>query len=342
MTMSAQLSESGYHVRRSERSPRLGYGAGGVVLLVLAALPFLVYQSTTSSLVTLFVLVVLASMWNLLAGFGGLVSIGQQAFVGVGAYSVVALDAHGVNPFLAIAASVLVAVVLAYPTSFLAFRVRGDYFAVCTWVIAEVYRLVVIRFDSLGGGNGKSLTGLSGSDPTMRAATVYWLALGVAVLTVIGCFLLLRGRVGLSLTAIRDNEVAARAGGVDATKVKRIVYLVSAAGCGAAGGVLAVDSVRVQPDAIFSVQWSAYMIVIVIIGGIGHLEGPIVGAVVFFALQHFFADLGTWYLMILGLLAVFFAVVVPKGLWGLLVSRTHYRLFPTSYLVAPTPHEARK
>ena len=73
------------------------------------------------------------------------------------------------------------------------------------------------------------------------------------------------------------------------------------------------------------------MIVIVIIGGIGYLEGPILGAVVFFALQQFLADLGTWYLMVLGLLAVFFAIVIPRGLWGLIAHRTRFRIFPTSY-----------
>ncbi|MFC4950182.1 branched-chain amino acid ABC transporter permease [Pseudonocardia sp. GCM10023141] len=323
-----------YIVRRSERGSKFGPWIGGVVVVALASLPFVVYQSTTSSFVMLFVLMVLAGMWNLLAGFGGLVSIGQQAYIGIGAYTVVALDAQGVNPFLAVLFSAVTAVLLAYPTSLLAFRLRGDYFAVGTWVIAEVYRLVLIRFDSLGGASGKTLTGLGGIDPAMRGAIVYWLALSVAVVTVIGCFVLLRGRIGLSLTAIRDDEVAARAGGVDATKVKRIVYLVSAAGCAVAGGVLAVDSVRVQPDAIFSVQWAAYMIVIVVIGGIGHLEGPIVGAIVFFALQYFLADLGTWYLMILGLLAMFFAIVVRKGIWGLLVGATGYRMFPTVHTLS--------
>ncbi len=318
-------------VSRSASGIRIGTSASLLTILLLAFLPFIVYQSATSVMIQLFILVVLASMWNLLAGFGGLVSIGQQAYIGVGAYTVVALDNQGLSPFLAILFAIVTASLLSIPTSFLAFRLRGDYFAVGTWVIAEVYRLVVIRFDSVGGGDGKSLSGLAGIDPTMRAAVVYWTALGLAVVTVLACFLLLRGRIGLALTAIRDDEVAARAGGVDATRVKRIVYLISAAGCGAAGAVLAIDAVRVQPDAIFSVQWSAYMIVIVIIGGIGHLEGPVLGAIVFFALQQLLADLGTWYLMVLGILAVFFAIVVPRGLWGLIADRTSFRLFPTSY-----------
>ncbi|HZK59677.1 MAG TPA: hypothetical protein VFC59_07435 [Cryobacterium sp.] len=121
----------------------------------------------------------------------------------------------------------------------------------------------------------------------------YWAALALAALTVLGCYLLLRGRIGLALTAVRDDEITARASGVDVTQAKRIIYLISAADSGAAGGVLLMTQLGVQPNAIFSVQWSAYMIFIVIIGGIGYLEGPIVGAIVFFVLQETLADYGT-------------------------------------------------
>jgi branched-chain amino acid transport system permease protein len=322
---------SGVVVRRSARSSR--FGAGGLigVAVVLALLPFVAYESVTGSLVTLFVLVTIASMWNLLAGFGGLVSIGQQAFIGVGAYTVIYLADQGVNPFVAIPLAALTAAVLAVPTSLLAFRLRGDYFAVGMWVIAEVYRLLLSRVDALGGASGRSLEGMAGMDQTLRAAATYWAALAVTVVAVLGCYWLLRGRVGLALTAVRDDEIAARAAGVDVTRAKRIVFLASAAGCGAAGGVLVIDALSVQPNAIFSVQWSAYMIFIVVIGGIGYLEGPILGAIVFFALQELLSDAGTWYLIVLGLIAMASALFMPRGLWGQVIDRTGMRLFPVGY-----------
>ena len=216
------------------------------------------------------------------------------------------------------------------------------YIAVGMWVIAEVYRLLVIKVDSLGGSSGRSLDGLAGYDPTLRSALTYWSALAVCVVAVGLCYLLLRGRVGLSLTAVRDDETAARAAGVDVSLAKRIVFLASAAGCGAAGGVLVIDSLSVQPNAIFSVQWSAYMIFIVVIGGIGYLEGPILGAIVFFALQQFLADAGTWYLIVLGVIAICSAIWMPRGLWGLLIEKTGIRLFAVGYHVRsedpePTP-----
>jgi hypothetical protein len=115
---------------------------------------------------------------------------------------------------------------------------------------------------------------------------------------------MLRGRLGLALAAVRDEETAAGSCGVDVHRAKLLVYLVSAVGCGAAGGAIIISSLSVNPDAIFNVQWSAYTIFIVIIGGIGYIEGPLPGAVVLFALQQGLADYGSWYLVILGVIAM--------------------------------------
>lgn len=318
-------------VRRSARSARLPSALILVAVVVLGALPFVLFSSTTDSLVNLFVLVTLASMWNLLAGFAGLVSVGQQAYFGLGAYSVLVFAEQGVPAYLAIPLAALTAAVFAVPTSWLAFRLRGDYFAIGTWVIAEVYRLVTTRIDSLGGASGKSLTTLSGIDPVVRGALTYWVALSVALLSVLACYLLLRSRLGLSLMAVRDEETAANAVGINVPRAKRWVYLISAAGCGAAGGVLLVASLSVNPNAVYSVQWSAYMIFIVVIGGIGYIEGPLIGGVVFFVLQQALADYGSYYLILLGVLGIAAAIWLPRGLWGLVADRTRITLFPIGY-----------
>jgi branched-chain amino acid transport system permease protein len=319
--------------RRSERSSAITTAVIGVVLLVLVALPYVAYRSVTDTLVTFFLLLTISSMWNLLAGFGGLVSIGQQAYIGLGAYAVLALSDAGVQPYVGVVLAAVVCAVIALPTSLLAFRLRGDYFAVGTWVIAEVYRLCIMQVDSLGGGSGRSLTTLSGLDIVLRQAFTYWVALAVAVLAVAACYWLLRGRIGLALTAVRDNEVSASSAGVQVTRAKQVVYLLSAAGCGAAGGVLIVSSLSVQADYAFTVQWSVFMIFIVIIGGLGYIEGPIIGTIVFFALQQLLGDYGTWYLILLGVLAVVVAIWLPRGLYGVMFDRFGLRLFPVGHFV---------
>ncbi|MGW1258290.1 branched-chain amino acid ABC transporter permease [Streptomyces sp. NPDC002513] len=324
-------------VRRSSRSAWFGSGLMGVAVLVLAVLPFAVIGGVTDSLVNLFILIALASMWNLLAGFAGLVSVGQQAYFGLGAYAVLMLAEHGVQAYLAIPLAAVVAALIAIPTSWLAFRLRGDYFAIGTWVIAEVFRLVTTRIGALGGASGKSLSTLSDIDPVIRGAITYWVALGLAAVATLTCYLLLRSRLGLSLMAVRDEETAANAVGINVPRAKRWVYLISAAGCGAAGGVLLVASLSVNPDAVYNVQWSAYMIFIVVIGGIGYIEGPIIGAVIFFALQQVLSDYGSWYLIILGACGTLVAIWAPRGLWGLITERARISLFPVGYLLDRRP-----
>jgi branched-chain amino acid transport system permease protein len=324
-------------VTRSRRSASWSAVVGMIAVVILAALPYLVYANVTGVLVNLFILLALATMWNLLAGYAGLISVGQQAYIGVGAYSVFVLADYGLSPFLAIPVAALFSALVALPASFLLLRLRREYFAIATWVVAEAFLLLVLRSDSLGGGTGATLRGMAGLDPTLRQAYTYWAALAVVVATLLGAYLLLRSRLGLDLTAIRDNEVGARSVGVRVAQAKGIVYLVAAAGAGAAGAVLIISQLFVQPTAVFSVQWSAYMIFVALIGGLGSIEGPIVGTLVFFLLQQTLADRGAWYLIILGSIAVLVAMWVPRGLWGLVTDRLDLRLFPVGYFL----HSAR-
>jgi branched-chain amino acid transport system permease protein len=324
-------------VTRSRRSATWSAAIGVAAFVLLASLPYLVYTNVTGVLVNLFILLALATMWNLLAGYAGLISVGQQAYIGVGAYAVFVFAGKGLSPFLAIPLAALVSALVALPASFVLLRLRREYFAIATWVVAEAFQLAVLRTDSLGGGTGATLGGMAGFDPTIRQAFTYWAALAVAVATLLGAYLLLRSRLGLDLTAIRDNEVGARSVGVRVGQAKRIVYLVAAAGAGAAGAVLIISQLFIQPTSVFTVQWSAYMIFVALIGGLGSIEGPIVGTLVFFMLQQTLADRGAWYLIILGSIAVLVAMWVPRGIWGVVSDRFDLRLFPVGYFLHPRP-----
>jgi ABC-type branched-subunit amino acid transport system permease subunit len=331
MTQLAPLQSPPIKVTRSRRSA-LWAGVGAIVVIaVLAALPYIVYAGTTSLLVNFFILLIMASMWNLLAGYAGLVSVGQQAFIGLGSYFVLIVGLHGLDAFIGLPIAVAGAGLVGLVAWWLLSRLRSGYFAIASWVIASVCYLIVIRFPSLGGGTGEPLPGLPSVSDTLLNAYTYWVALAVAVLVLAGLYAMLRGRLGLVLTAVRDDETGARSVGARVTRAQLIVFVVAAAGCGAAGALELLSQPFVQPTAAFSVQWTAEMIFACLIGGIGTIEGPILGTIVFFALQQWLANYGTWYFIVLGVVAISVAIWAPRGLWGLISERSGLRLFPVGY-----------
>jgi branched-chain amino acid transport system permease protein len=334
MTIAAETnvrSAENYRVTRSRRNVAwTGLGAL-VVVVVLALFPYIVYAGTTTIMVQGFIILTLASMWNLLAGYAGLVSVGQQAFVGLGAYFVLILALHGMSPFAALPVAAIGCGVAALPLWWLVSRLRSGYFAIATWVLAATVMLFIEKFSSIGGGTGMPLPGVTGYSPTLLTADTYWAGLAVTVIALAAVYLLLRGRLGLVLTAIRDDEVAARSSGARVGLARLLVFVVAGIGCGAAGGVLAISQLQVQPGAVFSVQWTAEMAFAVIIGGIGTIEGPILGTIVYIVLQQTLQSYNAWYLIILGLVAIVIALFARRGLWGLIDDHLHIRLFPVGY-----------
>jgi ABC-type branched-subunit amino acid transport system permease subunit len=322
-------------VTRSRRRAAWAGLAAVALVAVLGYLPYIVYSGTTDLLVNVFILMSMASMWNLLAGYAGLVSVGQQAFVGLGAYFVLILAQHGTNPLVALPVAALGCGVVGLPVWWLVSRLRSGYFAIATWVVASVCELVIVRFPSLGGGTGAPLPGLSSLSPTLLTAYTYWVSLAVVVVVLATVYLMLRSRLGLELTAVRDDEIGARSVGVRVSGARRLVFMVAAAGCGAAGALVIISQLNVQPTSAFSVQWSAEMIFVTIIGGIGTIEGPILGTILFFVLQETLSSQGAWYLIILGLVAMAVAIFARRGLWGLIADRFNIRIFPVGYWLWP-------
>ena len=329
---------------RTRASGRAAIAAAAVLALAIA-LPAFAGRSLIQDLFVILTMLTLAQCWNLLAGYAGLVSVGQQAFVGIGAYAMFAgVIFWGWDPVPAILLGGVAAAALAIPTAFFVFRLAGAYFAIGTWVIAEVVRLSVAQWKSLGGGTGTSLPREATSDmmfvepiaslfglrdAAARDVLAYWLALALALGTIAGVYALLRSRQGLALAAVRDIRVAARAVGVDAGAMNWVVFVTAAAITGICGGLIYMQTARISPDAAFAVlDWTGYIIFIVVIGGIGTIEGPILGVIVFFALQRLLADYGSWYLLILGLIGIAVMLFAPRGLWGLIHDRTGIDLFP--------------
>jgi ABC-type branched-subunit amino acid transport system permease subunit len=322
---------AGFRVTRSRRNVAWTGAGALIVVVVLALFPYIVYSGTTALMVQAFIVLTLASMWNLLAGYAGLVSVGQQAFVGLGAYFVLIVALHGVSPFAALPVAAIACGVAALPLWWLVSRLRSGYFAIATWVLAATVMLLIERFNSIGGGTGMPLPGFTGFNPVLLTAYTYWAGLAVTVAALAAVYLLLRGRLGLVLTAIRDDEVAARSSGARVGLARLLVFVVAGVGCGAAGGVLAISQLQVQPSADFAVQWTAEMAFATIIGGLGTIEGPIIGTTVYMVLQQTLADYNAWYLIILGLVAIIVALFARRGVWGLVDEGLHLRLFPVGY-----------
>jgi branched-chain amino acid transport system permease protein len=312
----------------------IGAALGGIILAMLAAAPWWGGRDDLQLLSEIYAYVALASLWNLLAGYAGLVSVGQQAYVGLGAYTLFALAIlYGVSPLWSIPLAGLIAAGLSIPVGLLVFRLRGHYFAIGTWIVAEVFRLTASQISALGGGSGTSLPAavVIAIAPTrqLRDFTMYWIALLLAAAVLALIVLLLRSRYGLALKAMRDAELAAACSGVDVYRTKFLVYVVTALATAMLGALIFLQKLRISPDAAFSVNdWTAFVIFITVIGGIGRIEGPIVGTLVFFALRQALADLDTIYLMILGLVAIVIVLAAPKGIWGMVVERFGWQLFP--------------
>ncbi len=319
----------GYRISRSTRMHKVVLILSVAIIAVLAAVPLFAQNAFMRTMVTFFTLLALAQMWNLLAGYAGLVSIGQQAYLGLGAYGLWLIgDVFGLNPFIAVFAAGLLAVAVALPVAPLIFRLRGGYFSIGTWVIAEVVRLIVSNIQATGGGSGKTVLSAARLPIETRITGTYLVALAVAVGSILLVYFLLRSRTGLALTAIRDNDVAAQSSGVNVFRSKLFVWVLAAYACGVVGAVVAMNLLRIQPAAAFTINWTAYALFIVVIGGFGTIEGPIIGAVIYFALLQSLSQYGTLYMLLLGIVAVVMATVAPKGIWGFIVKKWDIHLFP--------------
>jgi branched-chain amino acid transport system permease protein len=321
-------------VQRSTTTSRVATVAFVPVVIALLLAPAWAGRGGLSLLVEFFFYLALAQLWNLLAGFAGVVSLGQHAFIGLGGYMLFLLAKLGhIHPFAALLLAGLIGAAVALPVAALVFRLHGAYLAIGTWVIAEIFRLGFSQITSLGAGSGISLSVaiVKSVDipPLGRDGVLYLIALVLALASNFGAYWLLCSRAGLALTAIRDNETAARSSGVDSRRIKLFIYVATALGTSLVGALIYLAKFRISPAAAFDINWTSYIIFIVVIGGIGTLEGPIAGTAFFFVLREYLANLGSWYLILLGAVAVVVMLKMPLGIWGWFSREFDVYIFPT-------------
>lgn len=290
-------------------------------------------------LLKIFLYITLGEMWNLLSGFTGMTSLGQQAFIGVAGYTVCVTSNYWGMPLgVGLLIGIIVSGVLSFILSFILFRMRGMYFAIATWVVAEA---VCVWFKSWGFvnmGGGMSVK----ASPYPSTAAIYLMALTVCVIALVVVYLLLRTKTGLGLTAMRDDTDAASSVGVNIFKSKLLVYIIAAVFCALAGGVFFISKGTIYPDSGFDIGWTVALVFIVIVGGIGTVAGPIVGAIIYVFLDEYLAHYPGWSNIILGFIAILVILFLPDGIMGTLQKKLNFEIFSQKRFSAPRRFKKEK
>ncbi|MGZ2433981.1 branched-chain amino acid transport system permease protein [Rhizobium pisi] len=304
-------------VERHTTSSRVAQAIAVLALVAMLAMPWWAGSGSIRWAIELSCLIAIAQMWNLLAGYAGLVSVGQQAFIGASAYFMFVLASNfGVNPFLAVGLCLILPALLAVPTYGLLHRLDGPYFSIGTWVVAEALRLLTSNLDYVNAGAGLTLRVLAQYSLHEREVAIVTLCVIMLLVTVGGSYWLLRSRHGLALTAMRDNPVAAESQGVNVKRLRFLIFVATAVGTGLAGAIYYMAQLRITPASGYDPNWASICIFIVMVGGIGSIEGPIIGALIYFFADRYFSQYGAIYMVVLGMLTLFMALFARSGIWG--------------------------
>jgi len=295
---------------------------------VSATLPFWASRYWSLLFLMFFLYLALAQAWNLLGGYSGLVSLGQQSFIGLGGYTVAVLSVYyGVPIWFCLPIAGVVAGMFGLVISGPLFRMRGEYFAVASWIVSESLSILFSNWAYVGYGSGMFIKPAY----SLSLTQMYYAGLCVAVAAVITVCGVLTSKTGLGLMAACDNETAAGIAGVDVTRCRLYSFLVSALLTGVAAGLLYSYQVFIQPYKAFGIEWTVRIVFIVVIGGIGSIEGPIIGAAILVCLQQYFSDYPSAGLLLMGLTAMLCMLLAPRGIAGLIREKTGLELFPIRY-----------
>jgi branched-chain amino acid transport system permease protein len=304
-----------------------GWALLAITLVLLAVGPNFLSLYNLSLAFTLFDLMALALSWNLIGGYGGQFSLGHALFVGAGSYSLAVLLIHtGIVWYMAIPLSGVIAVIIATLSGLLLLRLRDAYFSVGSLGLALAGLSWMINWSYTGQTQELSLP----SSATLDYSTLYYLSLAALILTTVCLVLLVRSPFGLRLMAVRDDEDAATELGVNSFMVKLTAYVISAFFVGVIGALVALQNTSLDPDSAFSMTWTMNMIIMTILGGIATTTGPLIGAVVIFALQQQLQNYGSWSTLLTGILLILMIRLAPEGIWAIL--RKGWQKFVTTIL----------
>jgi len=298
-----------------------------VVIAVLALLPMIGAPQTWLLYFFLFyAYLAMATMWNLLAGYCGLISLCQPAFLGIAGYTVVIFTWSGLPFYLGIVVGGVIAAAFAAVISAPVFRLKGIYFTVGTLIVPEVLKIIFFLWKPVGGklhggGAGYMIKGVSG----LTLSQNYWFAFVVAVASIFFMRSILDSKVGLGLAAIRDNDDTAASSGVNVFGLKLYAFVISAFITGIAGAVFFVYQGYIEPVSTFNVKWTITLMIATVVGGLGTREGPIVGTIIVVILHFMLSKYEGMSLLIQGIILVAVMLIVPQGIMGYMRETRPYR-----------------
>ena len=300
--------------------------AVAVVLLLMLAPPLVTSNQFLLHLgITVLLWTLLGASWNLLGGFGGQVSFGHATFFGVGAYATMILYLRlGLAPWYGMILGGVAAVAVSLPIGLICFRLRGPYFSLSTLAVAEIVRLIALNWEALTNGPvGLLITTLPRVALGARAINweskvpFYYIIAALAVLAMAATWRLSRARLGAYLLAIREDEDAAEAVGIDTVRAKVLTLALSAFFTGLAGGFYGLYFRYVDPDAVFPIALSVEMVFIAVVGGLATVIGPVIGAVFLTTIGELFRErFLVGHLIFYGLFMMLAIRFLPEGIWG--------------------------
>lgn len=304
-----------------------------VILLFLAVLPAIGGAEYLVSLITLVMIYMsLGQMWNLLGGYAGLLSLGMQAFIGIGGYSLAVLSVKfGLPVFVAILIGGVLSVLFGLVVSPALFKMTGVYFAIGTWVVAEALKLFFSNWSLVDYAKGIMIK----SAYKFTGTQIYYITVVLGLVSVLVVYLLMRSKTGLALMAMRDNPGAAEALGVKLFPTKLKCYMITCFLTGLAGGVIYIKDVFITPGASISTSWTIAMSFIVIIGGIGTMEGPIIGAIIYVILSQFLYNFPGIAMTIMGAVSVIAIMLLPNGVMGTLQKKFGFEILSPRRTILP-------
>jgi len=314
-----------------------------VVIVALSLLPVIsAPQTWVLYLFLFFTYLTLANMWNLLAGYCGLISLCQPAFIGLAGYTLAIFAWVGLPFYLGVVAGAFVAAVFAVLISIPVFRLRGIYFAIGTIVLPEILRILFLMWRPVGGvmygkGAGYPVKGAT----SISTSETYWLALIIGIVSILVMRYILRSNLGLALATIRDNEGTAASSGINVFKLKLYSLVISAFVTGLAGAAFYISQGFIEPTSAFSVQWTMTLMLATVIGGISIEHGPIVGSAVVVILHFLLARYSGFSMLIQGIILIFIMLVAPNGILGTLRKTPPSLSLLNMLQVSPKPQRPR-